>query len=90
MTWQRLANAIRAYYAVPFAVSFRQFRAGMIYFTVGLGTLLMANVYMEPSLQQELVVLGGFVLGGIGFVIALIGQSRLLVGRFLLFWKKGS
>ncbi|MCR6650521.1 MAG: hypothetical protein NVV73_02960 [Cellvibrionaceae bacterium] len=48
--------------------------------------MLLANGYMEPSVQQELVVLGGLILGGIGFVIALIGQSRFLFGRLRRFW----
>lgn len=88
MSWQRLRNAIRAYYFVPLEVSFRQFRAGLIYFATGFGTVLMANAYMEPSLQQELLVLAGVILGGCGFVLALLGQSRLLVGRLLRFWLK--
>lgn len=88
MSWRRLRKAIRAYYFVPLEVSFRQFRAGLIYFATGFGAVLMANAYMESSLQQELIVLGGMVLGGYGFVLALIGQSRLLVGRLLRFWYK--
>lgn len=84
--WQRFLKAIKAYYFVPLEIPFRQFRAGLIYFGVGFGTVLMANAYMEESLAQELVVLGGLLLGGIGFVLALIGQSRLLVGRLLRFW----
>lgn len=81
-------KSLRDYYLVPLEVSFRQFRAGLIYFAVGFGTVLMANAYMEPSLRQELIVLGGVVLGGIGFICALVGQSRLLVGRLLRFWLK--
>lgn len=88
MSWRRLRKVIRAYYFVPLEVSFRQFRAGLIYFATGFGAVLMANAYMESSLQQELIVLGGIVLGGYGFVLALIGQSRLLVGRLLRFWYK--
>lgn len=88
MAWHRLRKAIRAYYFVPFEVSFRQFRAGLIFFAVGFGAVLMANAYMEPSLQQELIVLGGIILGGYGFILALLGQSRFLVGRLLRFWLK--
>jgi hypothetical protein len=85
---RRFIKAIKAYYFVPLEISFRQFRSGLIYFGVGFGTVLMANAYMEESLAQELVVLGGLMLGGLGFVLALIGQSRLLVGRLLHFWFK--
>ena len=86
--WRRIKKAIRAYYFVPLDVSFRQFRAGLIYFAVGFGAVLMANVYMAPSIAQEAIVLGGILLGGLGFILALIGQSRLLVGRLLRFWYK--
>lgn len=86
MIVQRLGKAIRAYYLAPPEIAFRQFRAGLIYFATGLGTVLLANGYMEPSLPQELVVLGGVILGGIGFVIALVGQSRFLFGRLRRFW----
>lgn len=84
--WRGCVRSIKAYYFVPLEMSFRQFRAGLIYFSVGFGTVLMANAYMEASLAQELVVLGGLLVGAIGFVLALIGQSRLLVGRLLRFW----
>lgn len=85
---RQIKKAIRAYYFAPLEVSFRQFRAGLIYFAVGFGAVLMANAYMEPSLQQEIVVLCGILLGSIGFILALLGQSRLLVGRLLRFWLK--
>jgi len=81
-----LRKTIRAYYSAPIEVAFRQFRAGLIFFATGFGAILMANAYMEPSVQQELIVLGGMMLGGYGFILALLGQSRFLVGRLLRFW----
>jgi hypothetical protein len=86
--WRRMLQAIKAYYFVPQEVAFRQFRMGLICFGLGLGAILVANVYMEDSLQQELAALGGMVIGGLGFVVGLIGQSRLLVSRLLHFWVK--
>ncbi len=83
-----LRKTIRAYYSAPIEVAFRQFRAGLIFFATGFGAILMANAYMEPSVQQELIVLGGMILGGYGFILALLGQSRFLVGRLLRFWQK--
>jgi hypothetical protein len=80
-----LRKTIRAYYSVPIEVAFRQFRAGLIFFATGFGSILMANAYMEPSVQQESIVLGGMVLGGYGFVLALLGQSRVFVGRLMRF-----
>lgn len=88
MNWQNLRKIIRAYYSAPIEIAFRQFRAGLIFFATGFGAILMANAYMEPSVQQELIVLGGIILGGYGFILALLGQSRFLVGRLLRFWQK--
>lgn len=79
-------RSVQRYYSASPYVIFRQFRAGLIYFACGLGTVLLANGYMTPSLQQELIVLAGCFVGFIGFVLALLGQSRLLVNRFLRFW----
>jgi hypothetical protein len=81
-----LRKTIRAYYSAPIEVAFRQFRAGLIFFATGFGAILMANAYMEPSVQQEFIVLGGMILGGYGFILALLGQSRFLVGRLMRFW----
>lgn len=88
MNWQNLREIIRAYYSAPIEIAFRQFRAGLIFFATGFGAILMANAYMEPSVQQELIVLGGIILGGYGFILALLGQSRFLVGRLMRFWQK--
>lgn len=88
MSWQRLREIIRTYYSAPLEVSFRQFRAGLVFFATGFGAILMANAYMEPSVQQELIVLSGIILGGYGFVLALLGQSRFLVGRLMRFWNR--
>lgn len=88
MNWQNLRKIIRAYYSAPIEIAFRQFRAGLIFFATGFGAILMANAYMEPSVQQELIVLGGIILGGYGFILALLGQSRFLVGRLMRFWQK--
>lgn len=81
-----LLRGLLGYYSAPLNVAFRQFRAGVIYFAVGLGTILMANEYMIPSLSQELVTLGGLLLGGLGFIMALTAEMRLLIGRLVRFF----
>lgn len=85
---QQLKNTLVNHYSVPLAVPFRQFRNGAIYFGVGLGTVLMANAYMPPSLQQEWVVLGGLILCGCGFIIAMLAQMRLLISRIVQFYRR--
>ena len=84
----RLKHALALYYGVPLTIPFRQFRNGAIYFAVGLGTILMANSVMAPSAQQEWVVLGGLVIGGCGFVLAMVAQLRLLIGRIVQFYQR--
>lgn len=80
--------ALIRYYSVPLTVSFRQFRNGAIYFGVGLMTVIMANNYMQPSVSQEWLVLGGLLLTLTGFVIALMAEIRLIISRFVQFARK--
>lgn len=82
-----LKEGLLAHYSAPLALSLRQFRNGAIYFAVGLGTVLMANAYMAPSVQQEWVVLGGLVLGGCGFILAMMAQMRLMISRLVQFFR---
>lgn len=83
----RLKAGLAEHYSAPLYVTFRQFRAGVIYFAVGLGAILMAHVYMAPSLAQELVTLGGLILGGLGYLIAMTAEVRLLIGRIVQFFR---
>lgn len=85
--WQQLKQVLLAHYSAPLAVAFRQFRNGAIYFAVGLGTVLMANAYIAPSLQQEWLVLGGLLLCGCGFIIAMMAQMRMLISRLVQFFR---
>lgn len=86
--WQAIKAALVRHYSAPQAVAFRQFRAGIIYFGVGLGTVLMANNNLTPSLGQELLILGGLVLTAIGFIIAVHAEIRLVISRLIQFLKK--
>jgi hypothetical protein len=86
--WQALLQLLYRHYTAPLATMFKQFRAGAIYFTVGLMTVLMANAYMAPSVAQELVVLLGLIMGGIGFIVAMSAQVRMIVARIIHFLKK--
>lgn len=85
---QQLKNALITHYSVPLSVPFRQFRNGTIYFGVGLAMVLMANTYMSPSILQEGVVLAGLVLGGCGFILAMMAQVRLLISRIIQFYQR--
>ncbi len=84
---RQIKQLLWQHYTAPPRVIFKRFRDGAIYFTVGLMTVLMANANMTPSLTQEIIVLLGLLLGGVGFVMAMTAQLRLLIGRIILFFK---
>lgn len=85
-TLNQAISALKIYYSVPLQVPFRQFRNGLIYFAVGFGAMMMAIVYMTPSPQQEWIVLLGLLLGSVGFILAILAQTRLLIGRLYRFF----
>jgi hypothetical protein len=70
----------------PFEVLFKRFRLGVSLFFCGLVAIYGASQLMAPSLQQELVVLLGLVVGGVGFIIAMSAQLRMTVSRIWHFF----
>lgn len=93
MKWpsRRIAiKALKEYYLTPISVPFRQFRNGLIYFSVGLGIVLVSSANMESTLSQEIVMLGGLLLGGVGFIMAMLAQSRILISRLVQFYNKNN
>lgn len=86
---QRLRQARRAlyiYYTAPQELSFRSLRNGFVVFGVGLALILFSNTYLEPSLHQELQILAGLVICGIGFLISMRAYVRLVISRVVLFF----
>ncbi|MFL0809819.1 MAG: hypothetical protein K6L76_05340 [Agarilytica sp.] len=67
-------------------VSFKKFRDGLIYFTVGFIIIYLARNTLEASLKQELIVLFGLVMIGIGFLMAMLAQTRMVISRILHFF----
>lgn len=61
----------------------RLFSIGAVLFFFGLGLVVFANQRLLPSLGQELMVLFGLIIGGIGALTALAGYLALLLSRFL-------
>lgn len=88
MNRHELLEALRRHYTAPLSVMFKQFRDGAIYFTVGLMTVLMANAHMTSSVTQELIVAAGLLVGGIGFLMAMMAQVRMIIARLLRFCRK--
>ncbi|WP_339899375.1 hypothetical protein [uncultured Gilvimarinus sp.] len=73
---------------VPLAQSFRQFRLGCMIFFAGLVVIFGASQLLTPSLTQEVVTLTGLLITALGFVIAMLAQVRMLLGRLYAFWQK--
>lgn len=62
---------------------FQQFKLGAMMFFTGLVGLYIAQTALNDSLQQELLALGGIVMAGLGFLIAMLAQIRMLISRLL-------
>nr|WP_254722242.1 hypothetical protein [Gilvimarinus xylanilyticus] len=61
---------------------------GAVVFFAGLVVVYIASQAVPPSLTQELITLAGLLLIGVGFIIAIAAQMRMLGARLLAFWRK--
>lgn len=87
----RYLQALINHYGVPLEVIFKQFRLGVILFGMGLACIFVANTSLPSSITQELGVLIGLIILGMGFVVAMLAQVRLLISRILQFiWRDNS
>ncbi len=82
---QHIKKALHLYYTAPLQTVFKQFRNGAIFFAVGLIIIYFASSNLPPSLKQELITLFGLIMMGYGFVIAMMAQIRLIIGRIYQF-----
>lgn len=80
---EKLLNTLKSHYTAPMQQCFRQFKLGAMLFFTGLVGLYIAQTSMEDSLQQELVALGGVIMAGLGFLLAMLAQIRMLISRLL-------
>lgn len=85
MNWK---ERLRAHYTAPLESSFRQFRWGFSLFFCGLVLIFGASQLLEVSLAQELVVLLGLLVGGCGFIIAMLAQVRMMISRIWRFFSR--
>lgn len=80
--------ALYKHYTAPQLVQFKSLRNGFILFAFGLAAVLIANNQLESSLQQELIVLFGLIIGGLGFVLAMMAYVRIVISRIVSFLNK--
>jgi hypothetical protein len=78
--------ALKEHYTAPLEQTFKQFRLGAMLFFLGAVIIYIALNNLEASLQQELVTLAGLAVGGLGFLIAMLAQIRMLISRIVKFF----
>ena len=81
-------RALKSHYTGSLEQGFRQFRLGVSLFFLGMVGLYIANTLLEPSLEQELVVLVSLLVGGAGFIWAMMAHLRMLIGRLIRFFTR--
>lgn len=65
---------------------FPRFKLGASLFFIGLVLIYASSQLVEPSLLQELITLIGLCIIGVGFLLALMAQVRMVIGRILRFF----
>jgi len=58
------------------------YACGALLFFVGFAFIIYADRSIAPSLQQEIYMLLGALVGGAGFTTAMTAQLLLIIGRF--------
>ena len=86
MTTNRWLMLLKQHYSAPLETSFRQFKLGAMLFFFGLVVIYISVNAVPPSARQEAVLLLGLVIGGLGFLIAMMAQLRMLISRILQFF----
>ncbi len=86
MNTHSLLAALYQHYITPPEKVFPRFKLGAMIFFLGLVTIYSGSQLLQPSLLQEIITLLGLILIGIGFLVALMAQVRMLIGRILRFF----
>ncbi len=86
--WTSFKQLLLTHYSAPQAKIFKVFRNGAIIFGVGFSLIFYAQSSVSPSLQQELLVGAGILIGGFGFIVAMTAQIRMLISRILHIFRK--
>ena len=79
-------KALYEHYTTPPEKVFPLFKLGAVIFFLGLVVIYGAYQLLEPSIAQELTTLIGLLLIGGGFLLSMMMQVRMLIGRLLRFF----
>lgn len=83
INWRK---ALYQHYITPPEKVFPHFKLGAVIFFSGLVIIYCGHQMLSPSLKLELVTLAGLIFIGLGFLISMMAQIRMLIGRFLRFF----
>ncbi|NIB42046.1 hypothetical protein HBA55_20745 [Pseudomaricurvus alkylphenolicus] len=87
MPENRWLTLLKNHYSAPLELSFRQFKLGAMLFFTGLVIVYLAHQQLPPSVTLEVVTLVGLLLVGVGFLLAMLAQIRMLISRILNFFR---
>lgn len=82
----RWLQRLKQHYSAPLSQSFKQFKLGAMMFFLGGVLIYASSSAMPPSTQQELLLLTGLLTGGMGFLIAMMAQVRMMISRLVKFF----
>ncbi len=83
---KQIKHFLKDYYTAPMESTFQKFRAGVIYFAVGLIIIYLANNTLPDSLKRDIVALFGLIMVAIGFFMAMMAQTRMVLSRIIRFF----
>ncbi|GAA6152386.1 hypothetical protein [Pseudoteredinibacter isoporae] len=83
--WFALKAALYQHYTASQREVFKQFRLGSGLFFVGMVAIYGCYQLLDASLSREIGILISLVIVLGGFVVAMLAQIRLLIGRILHF-----
>lgn len=76
-------NLLAHYTHTPTDQLFKRFRLGAMLFFLGLVIIYSAYQLLQPSITQEILTLLGLCCIGGGFLLAMLTQIRMLIGRLI-------
>lgn len=82
----RFWQALKHHYSAPLTEVFKQFRLGLAIFFVGM-VAVYASYKAPGSIVTETTLLLGLIVVGVGFIIAMLAQVRMIIIRFVNFIK---
>lgn len=81
----QIKQLLKNHYSAPLKQVFKTFRLGLSLFFVGLVIVYMAYQTIPESVLQEVITLLGLIVLGVGFLMGMMAQIRMLIIRIVSF-----